>query len=94
MVIASSGGASKGSGGRDVSLTEPSLLGKPSPGVEDTLARESDVLDVALTSGRGGAISHDTVCSLLTECLQDMSYAIDAMFCLLDPTCRGSHGQF
>jgi hypothetical protein len=40
------------------------------------------VLDIALASGHGGAVSHDTVCSLLTECLKDVSSAIPAMLCL------------
>jgi hypothetical protein len=53
-VIASSAGASKGTG----------------------------VLDIALTSGRGGAVSHDTICGLLTKCLQDVSSVVLAMLCL------------
>jgi hypothetical protein len=39
-------------------------------------------MDVALMSGHGGAINYETVCGLLTECLQDVSCAIDTMFCL------------
>jgi hypothetical protein len=37
------------------------------------------VLDVALASGCGGAINRDVVCGLLTECLEDVSFAILAM---------------
>jgi hypothetical protein len=40
------------------------------------------VLDISLTSGRGGSIGRDAVCSLLTECLQDVSRAIHVMLCL------------
>jgi hypothetical protein len=81
-MIASSAGASRGSGGKDVHLTEPPLLGEPSPDVEDTQARGISVLDIVLTMGRGGAISRDTVCILLTECLQDVGCAIHPMLCL------------
>jgi hypothetical protein len=41
------------------------------------------VLDIALTSGHGGAVSHNTVCGLLTECLQDVRFAVPTMLCLL-----------
>jgi hypothetical protein len=82
MVVPSSASASKGSSGKDVCLAKPSLLGKPSPDVEDILAHRTDVLDIALASRHGGAISRDTVCGLLTKCLQDVSCAIDVMFCL------------
>jgi hypothetical protein len=37
------------------------------------------VLDVALASGCRGAINRDVVCGLLTECLEDVSFAILAM---------------
>jgi hypothetical protein len=37
------------------------------------------VLDIALVSRRGGTINHDAVCGLLTECLQDVSFAVLAM---------------
>jgi hypothetical protein len=40
------------------------------------------VLDIALTLGRGGAVSRDAVCGLLTECLQDVSSTVPAMLCL------------
>jgi hypothetical protein len=53
-VIASSAGASKGTG----------------------------VLDIALTSGHGGAISRGAVCGLLIECLQDVSSVVLAILCL------------
>jgi hypothetical protein len=61
VVVASSAGASKGTG----------------------------VLDIALMSGRGGAVSRDVICSLLTECLQDVSPAVPVMLCLftLLPNC-------
>jgi hypothetical protein len=41
------------------------------------------VLDIALMSGRGGAISRDAVCGLLTECLQDVRSAAPVMLCSL-----------
>jgi hypothetical protein len=32
-------------------------------------SKGTGVLDIMLTPGHGGAISHNVVCSLLTECL-------------------------
>jgi hypothetical protein len=68
-MIASSARASKGSWGKDVRIAEPPLLGEPLPNVEDTLARGTVVLDIALMPGHGGAVSRDAVCGLLIECL-------------------------
>jgi hypothetical protein len=81
-MVASSVGASKGFAGKDIRLTNPPLLGEPSPDAMDTLARGTGVLDIALASGRGGAISRDALCSLLSECLQDVSSFNFVMFCL------------
>jgi hypothetical protein len=38
------------------------------------------VLDIALTSGHGGAVSCDAICGLLIECLQDVSSAVPVSF--------------
>jgi hypothetical protein len=81
-MVASSAGTSKGSAGKDVQLTEPPLLGEPSPDVEDTLIHGTGVLDIVLTSGRGGAVSRNAVCGLLSEYLHDVSSFIFEMFCL------------
>jgi hypothetical protein len=69
-VVAPSTGTGKGCGGKNVCLAESSLLQEPSTDVEDALARDTSVLDIALVLGRRGAINHDTICGLLTECLQ------------------------
>jgi hypothetical protein len=41
------------------------------------------VLDIALTLRHGRAVSHDAVHGMLTECLQDVSYDVPTMLCLL-----------
>jgi hypothetical protein len=40
------------------------------------------VLDIALTLGRGGAVSRDAICGLLTKCLHDVSSAVPVMLYL------------
>jgi hypothetical protein len=44
---------------------------------------EASVCDIALVSGRTGAVNHDTVCSLLTECLQDVSSIVFTLHLVL-----------
>jgi hypothetical protein len=68
-VVAPSTDTGKGCGGKDVRLVESSLLQEPSADVEDALAHDTSVLDIALVLGRGGAINRNVVCGLLTECL-------------------------
>jgi hypothetical protein len=46
---------------------------------EAALTHEAGVLGIALASRCGGIIGHDTVCSLLTEYLQEVSFAILAV---------------
>jgi nitrous oxidase accessory protein NosD len=75
-VVHSSIGASKGSGGEDVRLQEPLIV------VEGIVVHESGMIDVALTSRHEGVIDRDIVCSLLTECLQDVRFAVVVMLCL------------
>jgi hypothetical protein len=63
-MVASSTGTSKGSAGKDVQLIKPPLVGEHSPGVEVTLVRRTGVLDIALTSGSGGAVTLFAACYL------------------------------
>jgi hypothetical protein len=81
-VVAPSTSTGGGCGGKDVCLTESSLLQEPSADVGDAIPRDTSVLDIALASGHRGAVNHDTSCSLLAKCLQDMSSVIFSMFCL------------
>jgi hypothetical protein len=81
-VVALSVGTGGGCGGKNVRLTESSLLQEPSTDVGDAIARDNCVLDIALASGHGGAINHDAVCALLAKCLQDVSSVVSSMFCL------------
>jgi hypothetical protein len=78
-VAAPSAGAAKDLGGEDVRTTESPSSREPPIEVEAALTRETSMLDIALASGRGGSISHEAVCGLLTECLQDVSFAILTM---------------
>jgi hypothetical protein len=72
-------GATKDLGGEDVHTADsPSLL-EPPIGVEAALACETSVLDVTLALGRSGTNNRDTVCGLLTECFQDVSFDILTM---------------
>jgi hypothetical protein len=64
--MASSTGAGKGSGDKDVRTTEPPLLQEPSADVEDALARETSALDLTLVLGCGGVINNGAICGLLT----------------------------
>jgi hypothetical protein len=82
VVVAPAVGTGKGCGGREVRLDECLLLQEPLDGVEDALTRKISVLDIALASRHRGAINYDAVCGLLTECLQDVSSTIFAVFCL------------
>jgi hypothetical protein len=68
-MVASFAGAGKGYGGKGVRTTKSPLLREPSADVEDALAHETSVLDIALASRHGEAINHDVVCGLLTKCL-------------------------
>jgi hypothetical protein len=52
---------------------------KPTIEVEAALTRETSMQDLALALGHGGTINRDVVCGLLTECLQDVSYAVLVM---------------
>jgi hypothetical protein len=45
-------------------------------------SKGTGVLDITLMLGCGGAVSRDTVCGLLTECLHDVDSAIPTMLCL------------
>jgi hypothetical protein len=45
-------------------------------------SKGTSALDIALILGRGGAVNCDVICSLLTDCLQDVSLAVPVMFCL------------
>jgi hypothetical protein len=79
MVVALSNVVAKGLGRDDVHITGPPSSREPPTDVEATLGRKSGVLDIALVSRRRGTISHNTVCGLLDECLQDVSSAILAL---------------
>jgi hypothetical protein len=79
MMVASSVSTDKGSGGKDVHPTEPPLVRVQSADAEDALAHEISMLDVALALGRGRAINCVAICGLLTECLEDVSFAILTM---------------
>jgi hypothetical protein len=68
-VVASSVGTGGGFGGISVCISGSPLLREPSVDIGDALAHETSVLDIVLASGHGGAINHDVVCGLLTECL-------------------------
>jgi hypothetical protein len=56
------------------------VSGVGSASAQDALVKshtgEANVCDIALVSGRIGAINHDVVCGLLTECLQDVSSTV------------------
>jgi hypothetical protein len=41
----------------------------------EIIAHRGGVIDVALTSRRGGAIERDDLCGILADCLQDVSFA-------------------
>jgi hypothetical protein len=69
-------------GGEDVHTTESPSSREPPIEVEAALTHETGVLDIALASGRGGTINRNVVCGFLTECLQDLSFAILTMFYL------------
>jgi hypothetical protein len=75
MVVARSDAIAKGLGGDDVRTTAP-LIAKPPADVEAALGREAGMLHIALVSRRRWTISHDAVCGLLNECLQDVSFPI------------------
>jgi hypothetical protein len=74
MVISSARGA-EGSRGKGVFLREPFADTK------GTVAHESGVVDIASTSRRR-VIDRDVVCSLLTDCLQDVRSFILVILCL------------
>jgi hypothetical protein len=57
-------------------LKSPSSREPPIEVEATPAARETSMLDIALASGHGGTINHDDVCGLLTECLQDVNFAI------------------
>jgi hypothetical protein len=42
---------------------------------DEIVAREGGVINVALASRRGGTIEHDDRCGILSDCLQDVSFA-------------------
>jgi hypothetical protein len=79
MIAALSASAAKDLGVEDVHTTESPSSREPPIEIEAALTRETSMLDIALALGRRGTINHDAVCGLLTECLQDVSFAILAM---------------
>jgi hypothetical protein len=62
--------------GEDVHTTDSHSLREPPIEVETALTHDTSVLEIALASGHGVTINRDVVCGLLTECLQDVSFAI------------------
>jgi hypothetical protein len=66
----------KGRGGEDVCLTKSPSLREPSANVEGAITHDTSVVDVALASRPRGVINRDPVCSLVSECLQDVSSTI------------------
>jgi hypothetical protein len=58
-------------------------VGKAVIASSTSASKGTSVLDIALTSGHGGAVSYDTICGMLTECLQDVSFTVPTMLCLL-----------
>jgi hypothetical protein len=49
---------------------------------DEIIACGDGVIDVALASRRGGAIEHDDLCGVLTDCVQDVRFAVLAMLYL------------
>jgi hypothetical protein len=43
---------------------------------DEIIARGDGMIDVALASRRGGAIERDDLCGVLTDCLQDVRFAV------------------
>jgi hypothetical protein len=75
-VVPPSTGGYKGPGREDVQVQTPSI------DVGEIIFREGGMINVALTSRHGGAIEHDDLCGLLSDCLQDVRFTILAMLCL------------
>jgi hypothetical protein len=51
--------------------------------VDTTLTRDITVCDIALASRYTGAINRDAIWSLLTECLQDVSFVLFTLHLLV-----------
>jgi hypothetical protein len=72
-VLPPSTAGDKGPGCEDVQVQ------KPSSDVGEIIVHEGGMINVALTSRREGAIEHDDICGLLSDCLQDVRFAILVM---------------
>jgi hypothetical protein len=71
---ADAGAKDSGHGSVDVDEQETGSASAwdPPVQVESTYTCEASVLDVALVSGRTGAIDRDAICVMLIKCLQDV----------------------
>jgi hypothetical protein len=63
-------GGDKGTGHEDVCVQKPLI------DVGEIIICEGGMIDVVLVSRRGGAIERNDLCGLLTDCLQDVRFAI------------------
>jgi hypothetical protein len=54
-------------------------MSKPLTDVGEINVHEGGMINVVLTSRRRGAIEHDDLCGLLSDCLQDVRFTILAM---------------
>jgi hypothetical protein len=63
----------KGLGCDDVQVQKPSTV------VGEIIIHEGGMINVALTSRHRGAIERDDLCGLLSDCLQDVRFAILVM---------------
>jgi hypothetical protein len=88
VVAAETGTKDSGRGGVDVSewVTGVGSASTRDPlvQVETASTREANVLEVALMSGCTEVIGHDTICSLLSGCLQDVSSIVFVVFLLVN----------
>jgi hypothetical protein len=46
---------------------------------DDIIVREGGMMDVGLLLRRIGAIEHGNLCSVITDCLQDVSFVVFKM---------------
>jgi hypothetical protein len=69
-VLPPSTGGDKGPRREDVQVQ------KPSTDVGETIVCEGGMINVALTSRHRWAIEHNDLCGLLSDCLQDVRFAI------------------
>jgi hypothetical protein len=63
----------KESGREEVYATKSLSSREPPDDSETATPQDTSVLDIALVSRRTRVINHDSVCGMLTECLQDVS---------------------